>query len=558
VNRFPAERRVAGEPTDVSPTFRILIAFGLGAAATLLGLALALVSGVLEPGAGTAGTMAAVLTLAAAALAAAGGAAWRIARSATGELERLSATLARQSTEGRALASEARLLARSIVELTAGAGGSLAAVESGTALQASTAARTFDAIGQQREDLAGASRLMAGLADRVVANAVSISRMDQTISRAAELVGGLTASIDQASAATREGDADARKLARELAGLAEGIGQARQALGEMRSDAEAVHGDSSEVARTMARLEQEAGRIGEAIESVVVGSSAARASNDRILSVTNRLASRLGGIDDIIGVIRGLAERTKLLSINASIIASEAGEHGRAFAVVASEVKDLATSTAGAIAEISTALGALQSGFNETVDSIQQGQAEVERGVSQARNAVELLRSIPSQVHDAAGRIHDIAARTEQQVIQSEAITATVLRTWKALSQVDEMLAGQALRNGRMLEFFTAIVETGDQVLASAREHASASREVNQVVSEISGDFRRLSERVRESASAMGKVVDLSEDVLRGTDLNRRRVEELSRVIGEIRDRASTAGRFRPDPARAADDTPRP
>ncbi|HUT79326.1 MAG TPA: hypothetical protein VM285_16625, partial [Polyangia bacterium] len=160
-----------------------------------------------------------------------------------------------------------------------------------------------------------------------------------------------------------------------------------------------------------------------------------------------------------------------------------------------------------------------------------------------------------AQIHDAARRVGDIAARTEQQVTQGDSITVTVVRIVRALSQVDEMLAGQALRNGHMLELFTAIVETADQVLLSAREHASTSREVTQGVSEISADFRRLAERVRDNVTAMGKVVDLSEDVLRGTDVNRRRVEELSRVISEIQERARAVGEKRRSTERGQDDT---
>jgi methyl-accepting chemotaxis protein len=548
---------VSGVPAEVSPITRTTISFGIGVAVLALGVALTLVFGVLAPAGGGASATALAFGLLAVALIAGLIAVRALGRPLARDLRQLARAVEDRNADLRSLVAESRLLARSIVELTAGAGGSLAAVESGTSLQAGTAARTFDAIGQQREDLAGASRSMAGLADRVVSSAAAISRMDQTIARAAELIGGLSASIEQASAATRDGDAGARRLVRELAGLADGIDETRSALGTMRSDAEAVHGDASEVARTMARLEQEAERIGEAIESVMMGSRATRASNDRILAVTNRLASRLGGIDDVIGVIRGLAERTKLLSINASIIASEAGEHGRAFAVVAGEVKDLATSTAGAIAEISSALGALQEGFTETVESIQLGQADVEQGVSQARNAVELLQTIPAQIHSAAGRINDIASRTEQQVTQGEAITTTVVRIVKALSEVDEMLAGQALRNGHLLELFTAIAETADQVLLSAREHATSSREVTQGVSEISGDFRRLAERVRDNAATMSKVVDLSEDVLRGTDANRRRVEDLSRVISEIQKRARLVEGNLPAGGREADDTGR-
>jgi methyl-accepting chemotaxis protein len=426
------------------------------------------------------------------------------------------------------------LLSKRVSEVSAGGEEAFASMEEGTRRQSQSASRTYDALGQLREDLVEASRAMEELAHRVGRSATAVSDMDRTIGRAAEMVGGLSASIDQAVTTTREGDENARRLADDLEDLSIGTAAAGDALAEMTAGAEQARHDAHYVAQNMSSLESHATRIGEAIESVIEGSDAAFASNQRILEVTESLESRLGGIDDVIEVIRNLAERTKLLSINASIIASEAGEHGRAFAVVAAEVKDLAGSTAGAIAEISSALGALKQGFDETVETIQLGQVEVQRGVGLARDAVVVLRAIPEQVHQTAVLSDEITARTERQVVQGREVGQAIDRMAGALEQVGALLAEQIESNRRTLELYHAIDTSAEPVLRSAQEHASAASGVSRSVETISGDFRALAEKVKRHLEHLGGVVDLSEEVLKITDTNRRKAEALSALLFEV------------------------
>jgi len=302
----------------------------------------------------------------------------------------------------------------------------------------------------------------------------------------------------------------------------------------MKDGAEHACADARHVANTMAGLELEAQRIGETIESVVRGSDAALASNDKILGVAESLESRLGGIDEIIGVIRNLAERTKLLSINASIIATEAGEHGRAFAVVANEIKDLAGSTSRAIGEISSILSMLKEGFANTVETVHASREEVDRGVSIARNAVVMLRSIPEQVHTTAVLSNEIVMRNEGQVKRGVEVGSTFERMSEAFDQVGELLRRQIGRDETTLEMYLAIGRSAEQVHRSAKEHAASSAEMVRVGEQVTEEFRALGRSLTGQIVAVEKLLDAADQALRTTEEGARLTRTLSRRVSEI------------------------
>jgi methyl-accepting chemotaxis protein len=202
--------------------------------------------------------------------------------------------------------------------------------------------------------------------------------------------------------------------------------------------------------------------------------------------------------------------------------------------VVATEVKDLASSTAGAIAEISTALGAIKEGFDETVETIQLGQVDVERGVKVARDAVEALRAVPGQVHETALLSEEITSRTEVQVVRGREVGLAIDQMAAALDQVGALLDEQIASNQRTLELYRTIDGSAQQVVRSAQEHAATARGVSQGVEHLSGDFRSLAERVKGHLDHLGAVVEMSEDILTVTDLNRRKAEDLSALLFEI------------------------
>ncbi|WP_411556723.1 methyl-accepting chemotaxis protein [Pseudomonas amygdali] len=127
------------------------------------------------------------------------------------------------------------------------------------------------------------------------------------------------------------------------------------------------------------------------------------------------LAGQAQDISKVLGVIRGIAEQTNLLALNAAIEAARAGEQGRGFAVVADEVRALAHRTQTSTQEVEQMISAIQAGSSATVESMQKSTQEVHSTRKTAEDAGQSLRQITDSVLEINNRNLQIAAASEQQ-----------------------------------------------------------------------------------------------------------------------------------------------
>jgi|HubBroStandDraft_1064217.scaffolds.fasta_scaffold00971_16 methyl-accepting chemotaxis protein len=138
------------------------------------------------------------------------------------------------------------------------------------------------------------------------------------------------------------------------------------------------------------------------------------------------LSERTQAVGEIIASVNDLAEQAHLLSLNAAIEAAAAGEHGRTFSVVASEIKNLADRSKEATIQVRLILGEIQKGINSSVTLTEEAVKRVESGKEQADLSARTIRELTEGVDHSIQAFQQIVAGTNQQRIGFEQVTVAI------------------------------------------------------------------------------------------------------------------------------------
>ncbi len=139
-----------------------------------------------------------------------------------------------------------------------------------------------------------------------------------------------------------------------------------------------------------------------------------------------KLQEETARIGSVLDVIKGIAEQTNLLALNAAIEAARAGEQGRGFAVVADEVRTLANRTRQSTAEINSMLETIVSSISQAVTSMESNQTQAGQAVELAQMTVESLSSIQSNILTLSDDSQQVASMAEQSCNQVVEMRAAV------------------------------------------------------------------------------------------------------------------------------------
>lgn len=225
----------------------------------------------------------------------------------------------------------------------------------------------------------------------------------------------VSASANQILDATDDMTAGATQQDQEITNTSSAVEELTVSMKQVSNNAEA----SAEAARRALDAAEQGNR---AVSDTLEGMQRIRASVQATAKKIKSLGDRSLEISEIINVINDITEQTNLLALNAAIEAARAGEAGRGFAVVADEVRKLAEHSRSATKDIAALIKAIQAETNEAVVVMEEGTREVEVGAGLADQAGKALEAISSVVRQSAELVQEISLASKQQVRGTEGV----------------------------------------------------------------------------------------------------------------------------------------
>lgn len=240
----------------------------------------------------------------------------------------------------------------------------------------------------------------------------AMARMQDKLRDTLQLIAG---SATQLASAAEELNCVTDESARGLQQQNNEIEQAATAVTEMTSAVEEVARNAVSTSEASSEASRSAGDGRDLVLETVGAIERMSSDVQATATLVTRLASQSRDIGKVLDVIRGLADQTNLLALNAAIEAARAGEAGRGFAVVADEVRALAHRTQQSTSEIERMIASIQGGTEEAVTSMRTSTERAESTLNIARGAGLALDSIASAVSQINERNLVIASAAEEQ-----------------------------------------------------------------------------------------------------------------------------------------------
>lgn len=405
------------------------------------------------------------------------------------------------------------------------------------------------ALGRAREGAEAVLQAVEGVAERTQDASSRGLELQASAEKVARSTDVLFQSVEKTSSSTTEMDASAREMSGRTAFLADIGEEVLSFVTEMESTIDELRKQALGTAEISRKVREDAQAGGDAVNETVEGIREAQETTRRSAEVLDNLQGRIAQISQILDVIGEITERTNLLSLNAAIIAAQAGDQGAGFSVVAGEIRELADRTRGSTREIGAIVKAVQSGSKEAVRAMHEGLTKVDSNVRLAQNAASSLGKILSSANESHDMANLISSSLEEQGTATRHLHEVTSRMSDHIAQINRATQEQARGTRLLAEEAERVREIAAHVRGSTDEQSQAGHGINTAMEEIASDVRRIRDLLETQLAEMGKIAEASQTMLmiaqRNEGLAREFEGSMRSLVGSSQDFDSEVGKFK-------------
>jgi methyl-accepting chemotaxis protein len=423
-----------------------------------------------------------------------------------------------------------------------GAAGELSSVSEGVATTAGAQARDIDRvhrameqIHQQVHDLSGAAEHLSGSMEEAGS---SIIELGATGEQLRDTAGTLSGQVDDVLGSIEEVIRSSQRVAESSETLSEAASETSANMEEMASAMKTVDVTTEKMAQLADAVQQsaEAGRL--RVSETIQGMHDIQRATETAGRVVRRLVEAAKEIGAILGVISGVADETNLLALNAAIIAAQSGDNGRAFSVVADQIRELAERVLASTNQIASMIHALQEESGNAVGAIDQGTRSVLAGVERSAQAGLSLEEITRAARESGSCTTQIVSAVREQ---TKAATHVVGLMGRVISGVEQIRAAEGER-GRGSEVISrsaaGMREVAQQVRGTTQEQSRGYASIREMAERVRETTRRMDSALREQTIACKEVASFLERVVRGTRESDEAAQRMGHTVQSLIDEA--------------------